>query len=314
MRHRCKLILGFLSVIFVSSIFASNLPEGALQALEPEMFTTMKAQADIYQEQLLAAHPVIVALFSPAGGQFVLYRPGQAPLIAPVLPQAQDYEFATLVEHAAMSTYAVAIRGINDSTHFDWQNQLQEYQKKIGAADASINNLTVSSSEKILFHRILGKTNDFMTQSLKQNTLSPQNTANYADSLKPDFVRLSKLVIDAQVNHWMGVTADWKKLLGKDWGHTYGVVLYIDTRPQNNIFLAVLAYYMGESAVGKQLFYFTTQSYSPTAEQAIEQLAKTMPDKVLANQVYGGYYLSYSQILGQTARAAMKAYSGSNHP
>lgn len=127
-------------------------------------------------------------------------------------------------------------------------------------------------------------------------------------NLKPYFVELSQIIISDEVNHWMQVVADWKQLLGNEWNNTYGVVMYIDTRPQNNILLGILAHYMDSNAIWKQLFYFTADTYSPTAAQAIQLLAKATPDKVLAEEVYGEYYLSYSQILGQRARAAMKFY------
>lgn len=37
----------------------------------------------LYRQRLLAQHPVILGLFSGAGGDFTLYRPGMAPLRAP---------------------------------------------------------------------------------------------------------------------------------------------------------------------------------------------------------------------------------------
>jgi hypothetical protein len=247
---------------------------------------------------------VIVALFSPSGGQFVLYRPGQSPLVAPALPQAADYELATMIEHTAMATYALAIDGMNNPTASpSWQEQMQSYQIKVKAADADVNSLNVSDGEKTLFHKILGATDDFIAMNLKQNTLSQQSTNAYAEALKLYFMQLSNIVIGAEVGHWMQVTADWKKLLGSDWSNTYGVVMYIPTRQKNNILLGILAHYMGKDTIGKRLFYFTTSNYTPTADEAMTQLAKATPDKVLANIIFGEYYLSYSQILGQVARA-----------
>src|SRR5580698_5508219 len=49
-------------------------------ALNTGMFDLYDAAAKIFQGNMLARHPVILALFSGAGGRFILYRPGQAPL------------------------------------------------------------------------------------------------------------------------------------------------------------------------------------------------------------------------------------------
>ena len=42
------------------------------------MFELYGDAAKIFQKNILGQHPVILGLFSGAGGQFILYRPGQA--------------------------------------------------------------------------------------------------------------------------------------------------------------------------------------------------------------------------------------------
>lgn len=305
-----KNLLGFFIILSSTMALADTSLPQSVESLAPAMFTTLALQQKVYQEKMLATHPVIVALFSPSGGQFVLYRPGQSPLTAPALPQAADYELATMIEHTAMAIYALAIDGQNNPTaNPSWQSQMQSYQIKIKAADHDIDHLNVSDEEKALFHKILETTHDFIALNLKQNTLSQQSTKAYAQALKPYFVELSTIVISAEVGHWMQVTAKWKQVLGSSWNNTYGVVLYIPTRPKNNILLGILAHYMGNDAVGKRLFYFTAPTYTPTAEEAIFLLAKAAPDNALAKNVFGEYYLSYSQILGQIARAEISSSS-----
>src|ERR1700688_1623623 len=55
-------------------------------ALNTGMFELYGEAAKIFQSNILAQHPVILGLFSGAGGRFILYRPGQAPLEAPSVP------------------------------------------------------------------------------------------------------------------------------------------------------------------------------------------------------------------------------------
>src|SRR5262249_20097535 len=54
--------------------------------LNTTMFELYGDAARIYQKNILARHPVILGLFSGAGGRFILYRPGQPPLDAPQVP------------------------------------------------------------------------------------------------------------------------------------------------------------------------------------------------------------------------------------
>jgi hypothetical protein len=47
-------------------------------ALNSAMFDLYDNAARIFQKNLLSKHPVILALFSGAGGRMILYRPGMA--------------------------------------------------------------------------------------------------------------------------------------------------------------------------------------------------------------------------------------------
>src|SRR5687767_12082970 len=49
-------------------------------ALNTAMFSLYDASAKVFKNNILSQHPVILALFSGAGGRLILYRPGMAPL------------------------------------------------------------------------------------------------------------------------------------------------------------------------------------------------------------------------------------------
>src|ERR1700685_586258 len=70
-------------------------------ALNSGMFDLYDTAAKIFQKNILARHPVILALFSGARGRFTLYRPGQAPLEAPPVPIA--YQLLKSVDHSTMA-------------------------------------------------------------------------------------------------------------------------------------------------------------------------------------------------------------------
>ena len=65
-------------------------------ALNTGMFELYDAAAKIFQKNILSKHPVILGLFTGAGGRFILYRPNMPPLEAPSLPMA--YQLLKSVE------------------------------------------------------------------------------------------------------------------------------------------------------------------------------------------------------------------------
>src|SRR5262245_16656847 len=65
----------------ISGLATSTRAETATKnvlALNTMMFELYGDAAQVFKRNILAKHPVILGLFSGAGGRFVLYRPGQA--------------------------------------------------------------------------------------------------------------------------------------------------------------------------------------------------------------------------------------------
>lgn len=307
--YRCfafaLLLLWTQSVFGIDTEFGNNADQ-TIMALNPEMFTILEQQQNLYQQKLLATHPIIVALFNQTGGQFILYRPHQVPLQAPPLPEALDYKLAAAVQHSAMAAYELGMQGYNNPNATpSWQVKMQSLSEQIMLAQNNVTSLNVSAQEKHLFLLILNQANTFMTERLKQNTLSLSELNTYAQALKPNLEQLSHIIASAQVNYWLNIVSSWKHLLGPEWSNTYAVVLYIPVELQNNIFLNLLAHEMGQKTIHQRLFYFTSDSYTPTATEALDLLAKAMPDKSLANQIYGRDYLQDSSILSGSARQVL---------
>src|SRR5215204_2297527 len=69
-------------------------------ALNTAMFGLYGNSGKVFQRNILIQHPIILALFSGAGGRFILYRPGQQPLEAPSVPIA--YQLLKSVGHSSM--------------------------------------------------------------------------------------------------------------------------------------------------------------------------------------------------------------------
>src|ERR1700730_15762567 len=64
----------------------SDIATKDMLALNTGMFDLYGDAAKIFQQNVLSKHPVILALFSGAGGRMILYRPGMAPTEAPQVP------------------------------------------------------------------------------------------------------------------------------------------------------------------------------------------------------------------------------------
>ena len=64
-----------------TSSSAASIATKNVLALNTSMFQLYADAGAVFRQNLLAKHPLILALFSGAGGRFILYRPGMAPLV-----------------------------------------------------------------------------------------------------------------------------------------------------------------------------------------------------------------------------------------
>src|SRR5262249_35538087 len=91
-------------------------------ALDEAMFGLYDAAGGIFQANTLAHHPVILALFSGAGGRLILYRPGQPPLEAPSVPLV--YQLLKSVGHSTMALGEVVMPYVDSPDNQAWRGSL----------------------------------------------------------------------------------------------------------------------------------------------------------------------------------------------
>ena len=65
------------------------------------MFSLYDRASTIYRRNILAKHPIILAMFTGEGGRMMLYRPGQAPIDAPKVPKV--YQILKSTGHSTMA-------------------------------------------------------------------------------------------------------------------------------------------------------------------------------------------------------------------
>src|SRR5262245_66372018 len=106
------------------------------------MFELYGDAAQIFKKNILAQHPVILGLFSGAGGRFILYRPGQPPLEAPSVPIV--YQLLKSIGHSTMAlTQVVGGPYMDNPTGRAWRNAMQMYSQKINAAIEGLDTTAV---------------------------------------------------------------------------------------------------------------------------------------------------------------------------
>src|SRR5215471_3237456 len=101
-------------------------------ALNTAMFELYDNAAKIFEKNILSKQPVILGLFSGAGGRFILYRPGMAPLEAPSVPIV--YQLLKSVDHSAMALAQVVGPYLDNAENQSWRSSMAAYRARMKAA------------------------------------------------------------------------------------------------------------------------------------------------------------------------------------
>ena len=100
--------------------------------LNSSMFDLYGNAAKVFQKNILSKHPVILGLFSGAGGRFILYRPGQPPLDAPSVPIV--YQLLKSVGHSTMALAEVVGPYIDNPGDQSWRGSMLAYRSRMKSA------------------------------------------------------------------------------------------------------------------------------------------------------------------------------------
>ena len=100
--------------------------------LNTSMFELYGNSLQIFKDNILAQHPVILGLFTGAGGRFILYRPGMPPLEAPSVPIV--YQLLKSVGHSTMALGEVVIPYLNNPNDLAWRGPLAAYRTQMQTA------------------------------------------------------------------------------------------------------------------------------------------------------------------------------------
>ena len=101
-------------------------------ALNTGMFELYGDAAKIFQKNILSRHPVILGLFSGAGGRMILYRPGMAPIDAPQVPIV--YQLLKSVGHSTMALVQVVGPYVDNPDNKSWRAAMLAYRSRMQSA------------------------------------------------------------------------------------------------------------------------------------------------------------------------------------
>ncbi|WP_029651246.1 hypothetical protein [Methylocystis sp. SB2] len=271
--------------------------------LNTTMFQLYGDAAQIFKKNILAKHPVILGLFSGAGGRFILYRPGMAPIEAPQPPIV--YQLLKSVGHSTMALAEVVVPYLNSPKDTTWRGALAAYRSRMQSALDTLDASGMQKDWRTNNRSILQNNIAFMDECLKNNAISAEGLQKFAKKQSPLLKKNIAWAAQTQVAHWMDVIGGWKETLGADWDKTYAASNTIYVARQNNVLFSVLAQFFGPEAINDRLMLIETISFTTTPDDMLESLTRIIADRSVGAAFFGDYHLMDFELMGGDARQAI---------
>jgi hypothetical protein len=276
-------------------------------ALNTGMFELYDDASKVFQQNLLSKHPVILGLFSGAGGRFILYRPGMAPLEAPQVPIV--YQLLKSVAHSTMALAQVAGPYLDNPEDKSWRGAMLAYRSRMQSALDGLD-LTPMEPDWRANNRIILQNNiSFMDDCLAKGIISFAALEAFSKKQAPFLALNVAWAAQTQVGHWMTVLAGWKTMLGADWDKTYAASNTIYVTRQNNVLFSTLAQFFGPDAINDRVLMIETISFTTTPTDMLQSLTRIIADRSVGSLFFGNYHLMDYELMGADARNAIVAES-----
>src|SRR6478672_7325862 len=272
-------------------------------ALNTGMFELYGDAAKIFEKNILSKHPVILGLFSGAGGRFILYRPGMAPLEAPSVPVV--YQLLKSIGHSTMALTQVVGPYLDNPADQSWRGAMLAYRSRMKSALDGLD-LTPMPADWRENNRIILENNlAFMDDCVAKGSISFAALAALSKKQGPYLKKDIAWAAQTQVAHWMSVIGEWKTMLGADWDKTYAASNTIYVARQNNILFSVLAQFFGPEAINHRLMLIETISFTTTPDEMLDSLTRIIGDRWVGAAFFGNYYTMDFELMGGDARQAI---------
>jgi hypothetical protein len=303
--HADDLSTGLGTVVGKLSASPAEVATKNVLALNAGMFDLYGASAQITKANILANHPLILGLFSGAGGRFILYRPGEAPLEAPSVPIA--YQVLKSVGHSTMALFVTVMPYVESPEDKSWLSSLLAYRSRMQSALDGIDLTDMPEDWRANSRLILQNNIAFMDEVAAKGAISADALQAFANKQGPLLKLNIAWAAQTQVGHWMDVIGGWKKMLGSQWEQAYAASNTIYVARQNNILFSVLAQYFGPEAINDRLILIETISFTTTPDDLLDSLTRIIGDRSVGAAFFGSYHLMDYELMGGDARAAIIA-------
>ncbi len=293
----------FTGLVGVETASPADIANKNVLQLNTTMFQLYGDAAQIFKKNILAKHPVILGLFSGAGGRFILYRPGMAPIEAPQAPIV--YQLLKSVGHSTMALAEVVVPYLNSPKDTTWRGALAAYRSRMQSALDTLDASGMQKDWRTNNRSILQNNIAFMDECLKHNAISAEGLQKFAKKQAPLLKKNIAWAAQTQVAHWMDVIGGWKEMLGADWDKTYAASNTIYVARQNNVLFSVLAQFFGPEAINDRLMLIETISFTTTPDDMLDSLTRIIADRSVGAAFFGDYHLMDFELMGGDARQAI---------
>src|SRR5271170_373113 len=130
--HAADLPSYFKEIVGTETASPAEIGTKNILQLNTTMFELYGDAGQVFKKNILAQHPLILGLFSGAGGRFILYRPGMAPTDAPPVPIV--YQLLKSVGHSTMALAEVLVPYLNSPDDSTWRGSLAAYRSRMQTA------------------------------------------------------------------------------------------------------------------------------------------------------------------------------------
>ncbi|MFB9264200.1 hypothetical protein ACFFWD_13615 [Bradyrhizobium erythrophlei] len=274
-------------------------------ALNTGMFELYGDAAKIFQKNILDKHPVILGLFSGAGGRLILYRPGVPPTEAPQVPIV--YQLLKSVGHSTMALAEVVGPYVDNPDDKSWRGAMLAYRSRMQSALDGLDTTPMQADWRDNNRTILKNNIAFMDECISAGVIPFARLDAFGKRQAPYLAKNVAWAAQTQVAHWMTVLADWKAQLGPSWDKAYAASNTIYVARQNNVIFSVLAQFFGPEAINSRLLLIETVSFTTTPADMLESLTRIIADRSVGSLFFSNYHLMDYELMGGDARAAIIA-------
>ena len=284
----------------------SDLATRDILQLDIGMFSLYDRASTIYRRNILAKHPIILAMFTNEGGRLMLYRPGQAPIDAPKVPKV--YQILKSTGHSTMALSQVIIPSVNNPADKRWIAPMAAYRVQMKTAlDGLDASNDIQADWKPAVKEILTNNVAYMDECLAKGAVTLDGLTAWAKKQGPNIKLIINWAASTQVKHWMGVMDEWTKTLGPDLAKTYAASNTIYVARQNNVLFSVLAQYFGADAINDRLMLIETMGFTTTPEEMLTSMTRIIGDRSVGELFFGNYHIMDYELMGGDGRKTIIA-------